>query len=1353
MNAPVVATIQAVVGNVIAVNQDGDIRVLKTGDMLFQGETIKTAPEANITIRYTSGFSQSIDADANFTLHPTLLNFLTHPTALAHMDPTAIALRTAFLADSDPKKVSAASHDVSSSGDHFAYVRHYADPAADVNSGHLTQGFGTATTSSADLESSTPLRQPEEPRWDESMYTPPFTVSAPISFGLNEAGLAAGSHPDAGETTISQIFSFYAGSDPLTHFAFSTDLSSLATDLNDNGSPDIFWVRVSDIQIQGFLDAEHSRLAITLDLQVPTSIAVWDVGNAEVIVTLNDHLPHAASDSNPIVNLGGIQIEASDGVNTATATMVLGVQDDMPTAVNDVASIAEDATPNIISGNVLDNDQSGADTPKSFAAWSSADGTAIAALNVYGTLTQNSDGTWSYTLDNSRGVTQALTSEDSHGYVLHYTMQDADGSTSDATLTITIRGSDDSASLPDPENIVYEYGLVTNDGSQTATGTLTVVATDGIHDLVIGGVSFTFAEIQAFATTPGVVNTTDGVLTLTNYSGDNFSGTISYNYTLLAAVSNDSSGSSDDTFVLTVNGLGGTTATDHLVIHVMDDAPVAVNDSASVTEDGASNISGNVLSNDSLSADTPAAFVAWGGGDSAAIAALNTYGTLTQNNDGSWNYVLDNSRAATQALTSADSHDYVLHYTMQDADGSTSDATLTITVHGANDSASVVTAQLMGADNIVYEHGLVARDDTQTANGTFNVAATDGIHNVIIGGASFTLAQIQAFAITQGVVNTADGVLTLTNYSGDRFGGTISYSYTLPAAVSNDSSGFFDDSVALTVNGVGGTTAHDNLVVRVMDDDPTLITSMSAVIPNESGTVTGLMTLSAGADGLSSFNVAGPSIPNVVYSQTVQSDGTTTLVGSTSTGANIFSLTLNPDATYTFNLIAPQTTMTLTENLTALTAGNATFKETTDGLIEFSTTSGNSLSVSMQGFGVNDQRLCNGEQFTMEFHNMANLGVDDPVSSSPRYVNAVSLNYDNVNLGNQSNNNFITYAWTALNSSTNQSASGTITLTSSAAGVLMVAPGFDFNLLTIVGTGGISGSGKGARFQTADYTYQVVPSDQSFAFNVTAIDGDGDVTASQVLNVHQIAAGTGGNFTLVGSTGDDTIAGSTHTDTIIGGGGFNIADYSGSAHAVSINLNDSGNASGAPTTFSNPSEGSIGGGDAAGDTLTGLQGLIGSLGNDYLFGNSSDNYLAGGAGNDTLNGEGGNDTLVGGSGNDTLTGGAGQDTFVWQLGDQGTAQSSAIDAVTDFSMAQRDVLNLSSLLNGAATDSTNLDSLLTFTSNGNDTILQVATHAGSQASQQIVLQNVSMSDLAGGAPNPTSADIVSHLLTTHQLVV
>ncbi|EPU1980027.1 DUF5801 repeats-in-toxin domain-containing protein, partial [Escherichia coli] len=121
------------------------------------------------------------------------------------------------------------------------------------------------------------------------------------------------------------------------------------------------------------------------------------------------------------------------------------------------------------------------------------------------------------------------------------------------------------------------------------------------------------------------------------------------------------------------------------VFRFEDDGPVAVNDAGgTVTEDGAGSLGGNVLDNDEAGADKPAVFVSWGA-DAAAVAALNNYGTLVRDpNTGDWSYVLDNSRPATQALGASFNQTYTLNYTMADADGDQSTATLTITVKGAD---------------------------------------------------------------------------------------------------------------------------------------------------------------------------------------------------------------------------------------------------------------------------------------------------------------------------------------------------------------------------------------------------------------------------------------------------------------------------------------------------------------------------------------------------------------------------------------------------------------------------------------------------------------------------------------------
>ncbi|WGR68761.1 MULTISPECIES: DUF5801 repeats-in-toxin domain-containing protein [unclassified Bradyrhizobium] len=599
----------------------------------------------------------------------------------------------------------------------------------------------------------------------------------------------------------------------------------------------------------------------TTSLGNTLSITGFDGTNLSYSYTLVSNETHAPIQGpNGLIESFAVTATDVDG-DSAISSITVNIVDDVPTAANDGPyGVVEDTPSNAVSGNVLTNDASGADAPASFVAWGgAADAADIAALNTYGTLVQDGNGHWSYTLDNSRAATQALTSADHLSFTLHYTMQDADGDTSPATLTINITGADDSASVTTaqasgPDATVYEAGLSPNGSAaatdlETTTGGFAISATDGIKEIVVGGTAFTLAEIQAFGTTHGTVNTGEGVLTLTNYSGDSFGGTVSFSYTLSATIDNDSATPTppdtvdgtgfSDHIALVVHGIGGTSGSDDLVVRIVDDTPTAANDGPyGVVEDAASNaVSGNVLTNDASGADAPASFVAWGGAaDAAAVGALSTYGTLQQNNDGTWSYTLDNSRAATQALTSADHLSFTLHYTMQDADGDTSPATLTINITGADDSASVTTAQASGPDATVYEAGLspngsAAATDLETTTGSFATSATDGIKEIVVAGTTFTLAQIQAFGTTHGTVNTGEGILTLTGYSGDSFGGMVSFSYTLSATIDNDSATptppdtvdgtGFSDHIALAVHGIGGTSANDDLVVRIVDDTPT----------------------------------------------------------------------------------------------------------------------------------------------------------------------------------------------------------------------------------------------------------------------------------------------------------------------------------------------------------------------------------------------------------------------------------------------------------------------------------------------------------------------------------------------------
>ncbi len=702
-------------------------------------------------------------------------------------------------------------------------------------------------------------------------------------------------------------------------------------------------------------DGLNSVVSVTIN---STVIAIADLGNNNVITDPNGTLTVVAYDNttgvasfnyqltSPANNavepqLNIFTLSASDGVSSSTpVTFTVEIVDDKPLAVSDgPVGVTEDGLSSI-SGNVLSNDISGADTPAGFTAWGTDSTTlaSVAALNTYGTLTQNPDGSWGYVLDNTRAATQQLTAADLKSFDLNYTMHDADGDTSTAHLTLTIQGTNDTQSVTVQAagasgTTVFESALPlgtteladpapNSDPRETVAGSFSVSASDGIASITVGGALFTLAQLQDGAYLAAhPVDTGEGTLVLTGYSsGDgNHVGSIDYSYTLKGFMLDPSPASTfvDDTGnLITVTGVSGSTSTGtDLVIRIMDDAPIAVNDGPTgVTEDvGSPSIGGNVLSNDISGADTPMAFTAWDlVGDAATITALNTYGTLAQNGDGTWSYVLDNSRAATQALTSASNLSFDLNYTMQDADGDTSTAHLTITVAGTDDSASVATLNASGPDGTVYEHGLTSVPDTsETTTGTFSVAATDGIDHVVFGGTTYTLAQMMAFNGTQ-TVNTGEGVLTFTGYSGTSLAGTVSYSYTLTAAINNatvvptgndtvDPTGF-NDSIALRVHGVGGTSAVDNLVIRAVDDTPQAVNDGPSGVTEDGASLIGGNVLSndiSGADTPAGFTAWGTDSTSVASVAALNTYGT---------------LTQNPDGSWGYVL---DNTRAATQQLTA----------------------------------------------------------------------------------------------------------------------------------------------------------------------------------------------------------------------------------------------------------------------------------------------------------------------------------------------------------------------------------------------------------------------------------------------------
>ncbi len=1013
--------------------------------------------------------------------------------------------------------------------------------------------------------------------------------------------------------------------------------------------------------------------------------------------------------TSPTTDLAGTEtnvftLTTSDGtVSSSPASITIEIVDDTPSALNDGPSgVVEDGASSL-SGNVLSNDSSGADTSAAFTAWAAGNAANIATLNSYGMLTLNNDGTWSYVLDNSKAATQALTSGDHLSFDLNYTMQDADGDLSNAKLTITIDGSHDSASVvtassESPDATVYESGLNPNGSNaaattETVTGNFTISASDGISNVVIGGTSFSLAQVQAFNGSQ-TVNTGEGVLTLTGYSGTASGGTVSYSYTLSATIDNDSKSPSgndtvdatgfNDSVTLTVNGIGGTTASDFLVIRAVDDTPTATNDAGgTVTEDGAGSLSGNVLSNDSAGADAASVFTSWGPGDAAAITALNTYGTLVQNASGTWSYVLDNSLAATQALTSSSNLSYTLHYTMQDQDGDTSAATLVINITGANDTQGVTVSAVGGATTTVYETALplgvnelsnptLNSDTREVVSGSFSVSASDGISKITVLGTDFTLAALQAIhtsGIPSAGLSTGQGTLVITNYvSADDHTATISYTYTLSTNVLAPPAGttFFDDiNNLITVTGVSGaTSAAADLQIRIMDDAP-----VAAVTPghfqNSTDTVLNGTLAIIGADRngadvnfTSITPPAGLSSGGVALVYTTSPDGSTITANAGVGGPVVFTMHANADGTYVFTqsgLLDLSVLQTDLQSSVGAGGPQPAYYFNTNGVFTSVESAGDwavkitgsdDINPSQQGMGVHNNHLSTGEFMTFEF--------DDEHASS---------------VGGSVGN------------------------------------------LTYIAKIGVEDLGVG---ETLIYTAFYVGGGSSGPVTILSTDLAPDGT-------FQIAAPLGGFLDYV---------------TLIPGANTDVRITSFTAFTLDDSITKD-------ITFGYTAI------DGDGDSVSGSV-IITAQNSHTLTGTAGNDALGGGSGNDTLLGAGGNDILTGSTGDDTLTGGTGSDTFVWTLNETGA------DKITDFTLglvaSGGDVLDLRDLLTGEHANAANLDAYLDFSANGSgQTVVSVHPTGSGGVTQTITLESVQLSVLQASAGGATDLAIITKLLADGNL--
>ncbi|MFK7769637.1 MAG: VCBS domain-containing protein, partial [Mariniblastus sp.] len=363
-----------------------------------------------------------------------------------------------------------------------------------------------------------------------------------------------------------------------------------------------------------------------------------------------------------------------DNGATVTSTFSWTVTNPGPTATDNTGAVTENVTATD-SGNVIsDNDGSGVDSDPdgdsisvtSFDGSSANVGSAVSG--TYGSITLNSNGSYTYTLDNNNAAVNALDNGETLSESFAYEISDGEGGTSIANLTITINGTNDAP---------LAGGTISPQNDLDADSGISVDVTNAFSDPDGDTLTYTATGLPAGLT----LNLNTGEITGTIDNSASQGGPASNGiYSVEVTATDDNGATVTTTFAWTVTNPG----------------PTATDNTANVTEDGTLTDSGNVISDNDGSgvdsdpdADDLTIAAVDGLAGNVGVAVKGSYGSIVVNGDGTYTYTLDNNNSAVNALDNGETLSETFSYTVSDDEGGTSTADLIVTINGTNDAPTV----------------------------------------------------------------------------------------------------------------------------------------------------------------------------------------------------------------------------------------------------------------------------------------------------------------------------------------------------------------------------------------------------------------------------------------------------------------------------------------------------------------------------------------------------------------------------------------------------------------------------------------------------------------------------------------
>lgn len=222
-------------------------------------------------------------------------------------------------------------------------------------------------------------------------------------------------------------------------------------------------------------------------------------------------------------------------VITVTGTNDAPIATDNSSQENDVKVVIEDdGTANATTGNVItsgtpdsDVDHNAVITVKDVKLSTATSATSVNAdgetviSGKYGTLTIKADGSYTYTLDNSKPDTQALAQDQETTEVFDVTIKDELGATASSTLTIDIEGTNDQPQITgdDTKASIDENG----EGLKGTIGTLSLKDIDTNDTVTLEVTDVEFSGDGSY--TNGLLSTKEQLLNMLSLAQEGLSST------------------------------------------------------------------------------------------------------------------------------------------------------------------------------------------------------------------------------------------------------------------------------------------------------------------------------------------------------------------------------------------------------------------------------------------------------------------------------------------------------------------------------------------------------------------------------------------------------------------------------------------------------------------------------------------------------------------------------------------------------------------------------------------------------------------------------------------------------------